>query len=470
MLHIFKCGNVIFVQKKQRNGLKVIDKVLAIYMTKIIKIILLVGGLCCAVKLCLAQDTHSQVFSELQTLLNQQAYQAAWDLATKNEDEYLGEPDFDYYYGLAALQVGEMQRAVFAFERVIINVPHWHEVRYMLAQTYFRVHNFQAAKKETEFLLLQTLADENLLQASEQLNLLAVTKLNKQQLYIQQFISVAMGVDSNVNAGTEEDSIFIPAVGDVLLSDTSKASDDNFVTLNYFSNINKPLNQKSKLHFSLAGIATQFQSISQYNRALGQLRGEYHYDFDTFRVHSGLQIAPLWLDQSLYRFDTAVLTGLGFDYADWQLNTQFHFGKIDNKADDNLDNKYHALSLSGSYQQKKLRHHLGYNYRTEKSDLSQAHHNSKNVHATHYRALFLVNDKWLTLGSIGFQSSDYKDVHPMFLTMRKDNMFTLNASIQYLASAKISYRLNLSHQDKSSNLNIFSYKRNEVKFTASYSF
>ena len=48
---------------------------------------------------------------------------AAWEMATRMEPEHAGDPEFDFWYGLAARAAGQRQQAVFAFERVVANQP-----------------------------------------------------------------------------------------------------------------------------------------------------------------------------------------------------------------------------------------------------------------------------------------------------------------------------------------------------------
>lgn len=65
----------------------------------------------------------NSAYVELRQKIQENDANSAWQLATNLEDEHLGDVDFDFLYGLAALQVKENERAVYAFERVVANKP-----------------------------------------------------------------------------------------------------------------------------------------------------------------------------------------------------------------------------------------------------------------------------------------------------------------------------------------------------------
>ena len=55
---------------------------------------------------------------EMDSLVSAGNYQAAYDLGTQNLAEWEGDSQFDFLYGLAALESGNANEAVFALERV----------------------------------------------------------------------------------------------------------------------------------------------------------------------------------------------------------------------------------------------------------------------------------------------------------------------------------------------------------------
>lgn len=76
-------------------------------------------------------------FTQLNKHIALNENEIAWQNALSLEDEYLGDTDFDFLYGLIALRVNEEERAVFAFERVVANRPNWRDAQYYLAAAYY---------------------------------------------------------------------------------------------------------------------------------------------------------------------------------------------------------------------------------------------------------------------------------------------------------------------------------------------
>ena len=60
---------------------------------------------------------------EIRQRLNAGDAAAAYQIGLDNSADQAGEPSFDFYFGLAALEAGHAERAVFAFERVLMQQP-----------------------------------------------------------------------------------------------------------------------------------------------------------------------------------------------------------------------------------------------------------------------------------------------------------------------------------------------------------
>ncbi len=69
----------------------------------------------------------------LQSLFTSYQRQAAYDYALKHVREMEGDPYFDYFYGVSAIDTGHASEGVFALERVLLFHPNDHVVRLELA-------------------------------------------------------------------------------------------------------------------------------------------------------------------------------------------------------------------------------------------------------------------------------------------------------------------------------------------------
>ncbi len=89
----------------------------------------------------------------IEKLVKQQKYSLAYELATKIRSQNEGDPRFDYLFGLAALQTGHYNEAVFALERVKFASPNVIRPRLELARAYLKLNNKTAALSEFKSVL-----------------------------------------------------------------------------------------------------------------------------------------------------------------------------------------------------------------------------------------------------------------------------------------------------------------------------
>ena len=75
---------------------------------------------------------------------------AAYELLSPLEAERSGEPDYDYLLGLAALDSGRADLAVFALERAVAVQPDNAQYRAELARAFFELREDETAKSEFE--------------------------------------------------------------------------------------------------------------------------------------------------------------------------------------------------------------------------------------------------------------------------------------------------------------------------------
>ena len=136
-----------------------------------------------------------------------------------------------------------------------------------------------------------------------------------------------MGYDSNVNAGTREDNIFLPFLGEIIaLSDNSRETSDNFFSLNYQVNGSKSLSQTSRLLFFASSQIHLFIHEDDYNRFSIDSNVQYIKEFDGFGTSIGIRVKPLWFDDSYYRTQAGVTIGLNKPIeSNWLISSEAYF-------------------------------------------------------------------------------------------------------------------------------------------------
>tara|TARA_B110000858_G_scaffold198526_1_gene266249 strand:+ start:11915 stop:12466 length:552 start_codon:yes stop_codon:yes gene_type:complete len=149
---------------------------------------------------------------EMQNLINSEEYQQAYDLGTANLEEWEGDPQFDYFFGLAALEIGNANEAVFALERTAStssNVRLRSRAQLDLARAYFVTNNLTAS--ENLFLLvLETNPPVNVQQNIQVFLQLIGSRRDAQSPTFNWSISSVIGSDSNANSATSNGLIDTP--------------------------------------------------------------------------------------------------------------------------------------------------------------------------------------------------------------------------------------------------------------------
>lgn len=420
-----------------------------------------------------AQDfVDRDEFKQLKDSIKQQNYDNAWVIATQQEDDYLGDPDFDFLYGLAALGNEQFELAVFAFERVVANKPNWLDAQYYLAKSYLTMKDYQAVVKLCDALIAEPSLPNNLMLASKQLKETAKLRRQKQSLYFQQQISAALGYDSNINAGVKEDNIYLPFLNaNVILDDASKENSDNYLSFTYALNGSKSLSQKSTVRFFTQINTHQFINETDFNRTSLTGSLSYVHKFNHFDASVGANVKPLWFAGEYYRTQTSVNSGLNKRFnQQWLMYGDIALGTTKNNINPNLDTNDLALSLTSQYLSGNWRHSAVLSYLDQESQSLETPHNSSRSSAFSINSLWIANNKWLLSSAITVKRQAYQDLHPFYFTERVDDLIMLNAMLQFKPAKAWSYQLNASFQDNSSNLSLFSYQRFDLGLTASFNF
>jgi hypothetical protein len=135
---------------------------------------------------------------------------AAFELLSSLEAERAGQPDFDYLYGISALDSGQAQLAVFALMRVVVADPNFAGARVELARAYLVLDERQSAKQELEIAMTQDpppKVEKVIQRYIAMAESSAVPEVSEPKLtHVTGYLEVTGGWDSNANASTSDSS------------------------------------------------------------------------------------------------------------------------------------------------------------------------------------------------------------------------------------------------------------------------
>ena len=194
---------------------------------------------------------------------------AAFALLDKEESVRAGKVEFDLLLGIAALDIGQNTRAVFALERVLAVQPEHARARAELARAFLALGDTAGARKEFESVQKQGVPPEVMVTIDRFLDAVdRVDSVNRPTL--RGFVEASAGFDSNVNVGPGRTSVAIPGFGGApfRLADNSRATDAWFGTVGGGANYRKPITPDFAVVAGASGVlrnnagAQQFDSLN----------------------------------------------------------------------------------------------------------------------------------------------------------------------------------------------------------------
>lgn len=203
----------------------------------------------------------------------------AYLLLSPFEDQYAGDPKFDYLLGITALDSGRADKATLAFERVLAVNPNFAGARLDMARAYFQLGDYARAK--TEFETVQQQNPPPAAQVTVDQYLKAIEERSKiRQTQITGFAEFSMGRDSNVNNSSSATTVTVPALGNLIFTLDSRnvQRSDSYTNYALGADIN---------HIIGKGLAVYGGASARYRVN----RLEDTFDFNNFEGHGGISYA-----------------------------------------------------------------------------------------------------------------------------------------------------------------------------------
>lgn len=181
------------------------------------------------VALALASPARADpMLDDARRLLGAKDAKGALALLSPHETKRAGEVQFDYLLGVAAIDAGDPQRAVFALERVLAVQPDFHVARAEIARAYFALGERANAQREFRTVREQTAVPAEARSTIDKY----LSALEPARTRLQGYLEGSFGYDTNVNSATALTQVAIPLAGgavlDVTLNPSSVRRKDKF--------------------------------------------------------------------------------------------------------------------------------------------------------------------------------------------------------------------------------------------------
>ena len=149
------------------------------------------------------------VTDRAKALLGRGDARAAYELLLPLEAQRAGDPEYDYLLGVAALDAGDRERAVFALERVLAVQPEHLRARAEIARAYYEMGERDTAQREFEAVRARGVPPEVRDTIDRFLSAIESSRTTRFNAYVE----IAAGHDSNVNGATAQGQVAVPFFG-----------------------------------------------------------------------------------------------------------------------------------------------------------------------------------------------------------------------------------------------------------------
>lgn len=421
-------------------------------------------GLCMALWCTQAAAAPADV-ARLQSLIDSQRYAEAFSLGESLQGEFGLNPDFDFLYGLAALETGRSGRAVLAFERVLMKSPRHHRARLHLARAYLKEGAAQRAYAELRLLL----ADDPPADIAAQARAL----LPAQPARTRAFVEAGVGYDSNVNNAVDSDTL-ITANTLILVDPTAQSRDDSFAHLAFGGQIHKPWGVNKFGFVGLSGYENKNFNESEFDTSSMSLVGGGGFDWGSNRFSIPLGYRQIWVDHSDYlRLSTLGVEWRGQLDETNLLNAAAQYGDYEYEAVNARTAAGYSATFgwSGLYAGESRPRVGGSVFVGEEAvDQAALKYFGRRYYGVTADGSFSPYKDHSPYVSLKLQRSDYDDDDPIYLTPRNEDYSRLAAGWSWQVQPNWRLRAEADYTLNKSNLSLYEFDSNRLFFSTRFDF
>ena len=419
---------------------------------------------------------YAAIADEVKTMLEQGKAKEAYQLG-KQHPELLGDPVFDFYYGVAAIDTGNAGEGVLALERYIINFPENTSARLELARGYYVLGENERAREEFTAVLKTNPPEAVKFNIQRYLDAIR----SRESFYKTSgaaFIEAGGGYDTNVNAGVSNANISLPVFGPVTVATAGLKAHSWFEYFALGGQLSQPVapgvavfgggSFNAKYNNDNQDQANQFdQRNLNLNAGLSYLKNKNLYRLSGFYsridVNSDLFLqSPGTTAEWFYQYDELQAINTFAQYANLNYagtnsprSSNFYSGGLGYRKA--FIAKWQPLfSLGASYSRE--------NNTEGRDDLS------RDIYSGSISFGVTPFPKWAVSIGGAYQRSLYRAPDAFLLTTRADSYYTANAAISYAITPRLSAWVENLYSKNNSNISLYAYSREVAAFKLRYDF
>jgi hypothetical protein len=431
-----------------------------------------------AVLFCYQLAGAAEPVADIRQLLQEGKAAQAWLLAQRHADR-LGQADFDFVYGVAAVNGGRPSVGVLALERVLFADPSNAVARLELARGYFLLGEDARSREEFDTVLASRPPAEVERVVREYLSAIA-ERADRFNARVSGYLELGGGHDSNVPSGVEDPNITLPVFGLITLADNAVRASDRFQVAGLGLRYVRPLKPGLQLFVGFAGEQRANRSIDVFDQELysGSAGVQWRLGERT-QARFSYGLTTQTIDHRKYRDNAALSLEVGHQLSQtWSMNgglqtAQFRYGGFNSVRDADYD----ALNLglrfrpSGSWRPEA---ELMLNGAREKTLAADRQDLSRDMRGARLGFAVTPLAQWQVAVSVNWLRSEYSQPDPLLLVTRDDRYRASELSLTWQPQVRwlsnVTFRAEFSDAVNQSNLPLYEYKRRSGALKVRYDF
>jgi tetratricopeptide (TPR) repeat protein len=405
-------------------------------------------------------------------LLKRSDARAAYELLLPLESQRSGDAEFDYLLGIAALDAGYPERAVFALERVLALQPDNSLARAEIARAYFAMGEREQARREFQAVRAQAIPEDARATVERFLSAIAAAERTR----IDGFVEIGLGYDTNVNGATGNSTIAIPAFGGAafVLDPTLRERGDQFLNFAGGVNFTRKLSQPWAL---VGGVGASLRINTDASRfdtdnLDANLGVRYARGLNAYTL--GAQAQYFAIDAHGYRDTNAVVAQWQHSFDERTQATLFgQHAQLRYKtqpvrdADRSIFGVAYAQAFSGEYSPAVFASLYGGEEKAVDEAFPHLGHKPVGVRLG---GQLRLGGGWSVSGAVSHERRKYGGTEPLFLVRREDKQTDVNLGLSYLWRSGTTVLAQLSHTDNQSNVVLNDFDRTVFSMSLRFNF
>lgn len=409
---------------------------------------------------------------DIKALLGKGDAAAAYAAGKKHADQF-GDPAFDFYFGIAAIDSGRAGEGVLALERYVINFPENLQARLELARGYFVLGENQRAREEFTGVLQGKPPRDVVANIDRYLDAIRARE-STYRTTAGAYVEFGLGRDSNINGGVSSANVSLPNLGLVTIAPAGVKIDRAYSQLTAGANVVMPVAPGVAVFGSVNGDYKMHEANREFDQRNTGVAGGLSYLAEKNLFRGTLSYGTLDVDYRRFR-DVSAATGEWIHQLDelQAVGGSLQYAVLDYAGGNEVRNaKLHGLgglyrrALIGPWQPQ-FTINAGYSVedsRTGRDDLG------RDIYALRAGVSASPAPRWSIGGGLGVQQSRYKQRDALFLTTRSDRYLSVDAILGYALTRNLSLRGELLLSANRSNINLYDYRRDVLAAKLRYEF